>query len=102
VWTALAAVLCYESLQYERTKDYRIVHKMCRVSAAGLVLHLIFVTIATFDWVMSREPHFYSTVIGFIIAVGQTLSAMVFVVALRRILADEPDLRDFLLNVPSR
>jgi hypothetical protein len=96
VWITLTALLCSETLAYERTNDYRIVRKMRKVSAGGLVLFMITVSMASFDWIMSREPHFYSTIIGFMTSVGMTLSALVLVVALLRILIDQPDLHDFI------
>ena len=96
LWIILAWLLCAESMQYERTVDHRIVRKMRKVSAGGLVLHMVLVSMAAFDWVMSREMHFYSSIIGFMIAVGQALSALVFVVALMRILDDESEMHEFL------
>ena len=96
VWITLTALLCSETMAYERTNDYRIVRKMRKVSAGGLVLFMITVSAASFDWVMSREPHFYSSIMGFMAAVGMTLSALVLVIALLRILIDEPDLKEFL------
>src|SRR6185437_4113057 len=79
-----------------RTSDRRLVRRMRRVSAFGLVLFLVTVSLAAYDWVMSREPHFYSSVLGFITAVGMTLSAFVLVVSLLRILYEEPVVHDFL------
>jgi hypothetical protein len=95
-WTVLAWMLCSESMQYERTVDYRIVRKMRRVSAAGLLIHFVTVSIASWDWVMSREMHFYSSILGIMIAVGQALSAMVFVIALLRTLDEESEMHEFL------
>lgn len=95
-WIALAWAICSESMQYERTVDYRIVKKMRKVSAGGLVLHMVLVTMASFDWIMSREAHFYSSIIGFMIAVGQALSVLVFAIALLRLLDEESEVHDFL------
>lgn len=96
VWITLTALLCSESMAYERTSNRRLVRRMRRVSAGGFVLFMVMVTLASFDWVMSREAHFYSTMMGFMIAIGFGLSAFVFVVALLRILVEEPDLEAFL------
>jgi hypothetical protein len=52
------------------------------LSAAGLVLYLFSITHAGIDWLMSRDEAFYSTTFGFILGVGQTLSALAFVLLL--------------------
>ncbi len=96
VWIVLTALLCAEAMAYERTSDRRLVRRMRRVSAGGFILFMVTVTLASFDWVMSRESHFYSTMMGFMISVGMGLSAFVLVVSLLRILYDEPEMHDFL------
>jgi hypothetical protein len=52
------------------------------LNAAGLILYLFTMTHAGIDWVMSRDTDFYSTAFGFILTVGQTLSALAFAVLL--------------------
>ena len=49
-------------------------------SAAGLILYLITMTHAGYDWAMSRDTDFYSTAFGLIMTVGQTLSALAFAI----------------------
>jgi hypothetical protein len=50
--------------------------------AAGLILYLMTMTHAGFDWLMSRETDFYSTTFGFVLTTGQTLSAMALAIVL--------------------
>lgn len=45
--------------------------KLRKVSAAGIVAYGMAITFAVFDWVMSLEPLFYSTIFGLIVLVGQ-------------------------------
>jgi hypothetical protein len=45
---------------------------------------------------MSREAHFYSTIIGFMVAVGMALSGLCFVTMLLSVLDDESDVLHFL------
>lgn len=97
VWCVLGAVLTSQSREYQRDGDERLLRSMRTISAGGLLALVVLVTLATFDWVMSREAHFTSTVIGFMIAVGQTLSAMVFAIAILPLLTSrDPELREFL------
>ena len=47
-------------------------------SGLGLALSGLAVTFASFDWGMSLEPHWYSTIYGVIFFVGQGLAALAF------------------------
>jgi hypothetical protein len=61
------------------------------ISAPGLIAYVILMSLGAVDWIMSIEPHWYSTIFGFIIVVGQTLSALAFTVAvLTMLLPREP------------
>jgi hypothetical protein len=53
-----------------------------KVSAPGLILYCLAMTFAAFDWVMSLDPHWYSTIYGMIFLSGQALSALSFTAAL--------------------
>ena len=57
------------------------------VSAPGLIAYVVLMSLGAVDWIMSLEPHWYSTIFGFIVVVGQTLSALAFAVAVLTILA---------------
>jgi hypothetical protein len=96
VWCILTWLLCSESMQYERGGDFAVVRKMRKVSAFGLLVFMVTVTLAAVDWVMSREAHFYSSIIGFMVAIGMTLSALCFVTMLLAVLDDESDVLHFL------
>ncbi len=80
VWNAISFVLNRWSLQQDRTGDPRISRRMQRVSAAGLVAYGLTITFASFDWLMSLEPDWYSTIYGVLIIGGQGLSAIAFLI----------------------
>lgn len=48
------------------------------LSSGGLVLYVITITFMSIDWVMSLDPHWYSTIFGVITLGGQGLSALAF------------------------
>ena len=56
------------------------------VSAPGLVFFIILMSLAAVDWLMSLDPHWYSTIYGLILVVGQALSALSFAVAVLALL----------------
>lgn len=48
------------------------------ISAPGLIVFAFTVTFAGVDWIMSLEPHWFSTMYGAILLVGQALSTLAF------------------------
>jgi hypothetical protein len=81
VWNGVGYFLNGWSLEQDRTGDPRIARRMQRLSAGGLVAYGLTITFASFDWLMSLEPHWYSTIYGVIILGGQGLSALAFLIA---------------------
>jgi hypothetical protein len=55
-------------------------HRMRTLAAPGLMLWGLAVTVASVDWVMSLEPHWYSSLYGPIFMIGQGLTAFAFAV----------------------
>ena len=51
------------------------------VSAPGLLVYVILMSLAAIDWLMSLDAHWYSTIFGFIMVAGQALCALSFAVA---------------------
>ena len=51
------------------------------VSAPGLLFLVLTVSLASVDWIMSVDPHWYSTIFGLLTVVGQGLSALAFTIA---------------------
>jgi len=54
----------------------------------GLLLYGLTATFAAVDWMMSLEPHWFSTIYGLLVIVGQVLSAFAFVIALASVFSD--------------
>jgi hypothetical protein len=80
VWNTLAFFLNRWSLEQDRTGDPVIARRMQMLSAGGLVAYGLTITFASFDWLMSLEPHWYSTIYGALIMGGQGLSALAFLI----------------------
>jgi hypothetical protein len=66
------------------------------VSAPGLLLLVLTVTFASVDWIMSLDPHWFSTIFGLLLVTGQGLSALALGIAVLAMLADTPPLRGTL------
>jgi hypothetical protein len=76
VWWALMRGLNRWSDQQDRTGDSRLALRLESMSGPGLVLYGLTVTFFTIDWIMSLEPHWFSTIFGLIFMVLQVLSAL--------------------------
>lgn len=50
------------------------------VSAPGLILWVMTITFMSVDWVMSLDPHWYSTIFGVLTLGGQGLSTLAFTI----------------------
>jgi len=86
-WLTLAYFLARWSRAQDRTGDPRFAVAMRKLSGGGIVLLAFTVTFATFDWVMSLEPHWFSTIFGMLFLGGQALGAMAFVIAIAYLLS---------------
>src|SRR2546428_5967829 len=78
VWNILTYFLNAWSLEQDETADPRLARRMQILSAGGLVAYGLTITFASFDWLMSLDPRWYSTIYGVLIMGGQGLSALAF------------------------
>jgi len=81
VWNGLSYFLNAWSLEQDRTAEPRLARRMQRLSGGGLLAYGLTITFASFDWLMSLEPHWFSTIYGVLIVGGQGLSALAFLTA---------------------
>ena len=92
IWNALAYFLSAWSLEQDRSPDPRIASRMQRLSAGGLLCYGLTITFASFDWLMSLDPEWFSTMYGVLIIGGQGLSAMAFLITIVAWLSRRPPL----------
>src|SRR5919112_1675569 len=60
-----------------------------RASAIGLALLTPVVTFSAYDWVLSREPHWWSSLFGLAFGLGQSLAALAIAILIT-LLRTEP------------
>jgi len=80
IWSLLAILLNWFSLEQDRTADRRFRKRMQMISGPGLILFVLTTTFAAIDWVMSLEPAWSSTIFGLIFVASWTLSALAFTI----------------------
>lgn len=67
-----------------------------KFSGLGILIYGITMTLASVDWVMSIDSHWYSSIFGMIFVVGQTLLTLAFGVAVVAILVARKPVRDYI------
>jgi hypothetical protein len=76
VWWALVRKLNRWSDAQDRTGDPALAVRLESMSGPGLVLYGLTVTFFSIDWIMSLEPHWFSTIFGMIFMVLQVLGGL--------------------------
>lgn len=88
VWSGLAWFFRKHSLAQDETGDVSHTRKMQAFSAPATLLFGLTITFAGFDWLMSLDPHWFSTIFGVYVfsgAVVGSLAAMALLtIALQR------------------
>jgi hypothetical protein len=73
-----------------------LARRLWLVSRYGLVLYVLTATFSAFDWGMSLEPDWYSTIYGMMFIVSEGLSALAFTTVMVMLLADRKPLADII------
>ncbi len=80
LFSFLAYFLSAKSRRQDETGDPNLKSTMHDVSAVGLLLYIIVNTFMGFDWLMSLDPHWYSSLYGGIFVAGEALAGMTFII----------------------
>ncbi len=84
------------SLDFAKTRSPYTELSRRKWSAAGLLVIVLVLTLASVDWVMSLEPKWYSSMFGIAFTVGAGLSAFAFVTFFLTLLADNDAMKGVL------
>ena len=94
VWFLLAWRLNRWSVEQDTTADPRVRRKMQDISGAVILLVGLTTTFAAFDWGMSLEPHWFSTIYGLIVLSGWGLSALALIITVAAFLMHHEPMAD--------
>jgi hypothetical protein len=83
-WLLWMWMLHKRSVEFEKTPTLEIVKKAENISGPGAVLFFLITTGASYDWVMSLEPHWYSSIYGAFYVVCQGLVTLAFAIVMTR------------------
>jgi hypothetical protein len=95
-WILMAYLLNRWSAAQDESRDLALRRRMQTFSGPGLVIYALTVTFASFDWLMSLDPHWGSTVYPLILIAGQMLAALAFCAAILFLLAQHKPMSDIV------
>jgi hypothetical protein len=75
-WIGISQLLLKWSREQDATGDPVFASKLTYLSAGGLLVYTLTITFAITDWLMSVNPHWFSTMWGPLFMVGQALGAL--------------------------
>ena len=78
IWTILARTMNRWSLEGDPQNAAHPSSKLQGLGGGGLILYGLTVTFASIDWMMSIEPHWFSTIYGLLFLIGFALSGLAF------------------------
>lgn len=76
IWTLFYFVLTNNSRKQDDTKDQKLTKRNIIISAIFIPVFAITITVTAIDWMMSLEPHWFSTIFGVYFFSGSVLAAL--------------------------
>lgn len=89
-WTLMTRALVRWSLLQDTTDDPKPTERLELISRGGLLLMGLTMTFASFDWMMSLEPHWFSTIYGVLFMGGCALTAFAVVIPMAALIGTQP------------
>jgi len=92
IWIGIAYLLRRWSTKLDKDPDNETLKGRLRtLSAPGILIYGVTITFASVDWMMSLEPHWFSTIYGMMVAVSAFTIAFAFVILwLMPLVKDKP------------
>lgn len=94
IWLGLAYALNRWSQQQSETGNPAIAGRLRRLSAIGMILYMLSTTFAAYDWMMSLEPEWFSSIYGLYFIVGQGVAALALAILAMRVHANDQPVTD--------
>lgn len=93
IWSTLAHLLYKASMKQDVNPSTELTQRMKIISAPGMILFAITTTLAGYDWLMSLEPHWYSTIYGVYFFAGGLVSIISLLALMSAVLQSRGILR---------
>jgi hypothetical protein len=99
-WITIGLLLTRWSTEQDRTGEPELIKKMRNLSGPGMVIFGFTVSWAGIDWVMTLEPHWFSTIYGMMFVITEAVSAMSLITIVAMLLSKREPMAEVL--VPDR
>lgn len=86
IWIVLSLIFYKNSVKQDESGDKNITLKLQRLATVGVILFALSLSFASFDWYMSLEPHWFSTIFGVYIFAGAVMSVHALISVIAQIL----------------
>ena len=96
-WSLIGHLLYKWSGDQDRG-DTRAAGRLAAISGPGLIFYGFSVTFMAIDWVLSINPHWFSTIFGLLFIAGEGLSAVAFLICVLVILSNRPPMAEVLTH----
>jgi hypothetical protein len=98
IWTVFIFLMNKWSREQDRTGEPATTRRMQMLGGPALLVYVLTVTFASVDWVMSLDPHWFSTIYGIIFAVAQGLASLAFSIIIVAALASQKPLSEHVTS----
>jgi hypothetical protein len=96
-WNLIAHLLYKWSGDQDRG-DARAAGRLAAISGPGLIFFGFSVTFMAVDWILSIDPHWFSTIFGLLFIAGEALSGIAILICLMVVLSNRPPLSGVLTH----
>jgi hypothetical protein len=86
VWSALALWFARQSRRQDEMGAIALTRRMQSAAAPGMMVFGVTFSLAAFDWLMSLEPHWFSTVFGVYVFAGAAIGAFALLIVMALLL----------------
>jgi hypothetical protein len=93
-WWALSWYFARTSKKQDETRDVSLTIQMGRVAAGAAALYALSQTFFAFDWIMSLNPHWFSTMFGVYYFAGSVVSQYCFLIMIAVLLRSKTGRKD--------
>ena len=76
IWLLFYFVIIKNSKKQDETKDQKLTSRNIKISAVFMPVFALTITFAAIDWIMSLNPHWFSTIFGVYYFTGTLLAAL--------------------------
>ncbi len=80
IWILVSSFFRRNSLNQDTSKNPEITLKLKKYSYSTIAMLALTMTFASFDWIMSLDPHWYSTIFGVYFVAGSFIAAYAFLI----------------------